>query len=150
MKPIEELKVDLSPGIKEYVDRIDGYKRMMSDLVGMPKEITKPMANKKVYGNRWFRVERYDDACFSMKPSSHEWSRKAYSRWAIWAFGKCLLIGIIDGKPREFGWIRFGGSMGPGFKWRDVTRTEATFSERNGHERRLVIGKWSIGFLPKE
>jgi hypothetical protein len=124
MNPIEELKGDLSPGIKEYVDRIDGYKRMMSDLCGMPNETPKSM--------RLFEELE--------KMQRDEFGLKVF-RWRIIAGSKAGATGR--------GWIRLFSESGPGIKWRDVTRTEATFSERNGHERRLVIGKWSIGYLSR-
>lgn len=44
------------------------------------------------------------------------------------------------------GWFRI---YGYGLIWKDTTRRQLTFSERNGLKKRLRIGKWIIGYLPK-
>ena len=42
------------------------------------------------------------------------------------------------------GWFRI---FGKGLKWKDVTRHDLLFSERNGYSKALNVGKWRIGFL---
>lgn len=44
----------------------------------------------------------------------------------------------------SFGWFRL---FGKGLKFRDITKHEPIFSERNNHASYLQIKKWRIGFL---
>lgn len=43
-----------------------------------------------------------------------------------------------------FGWFRF---FGFGLKWKDITKHEYTFSERNGYSKGFFLWKWRIGVL---
>lgn len=43
-----------------------------------------------------------------------------------------------------FGWFRI---FGVGLSWKDSTRHELLFSERNGFTRRLRIGPWGVGAI---
>ena len=45
----------------------------------------------------------------------------------------------------RFGWFRI---FGIGLKYKDLIIHGKTFSERNGYESGLQIGKWYISFLP--
>jgi hypothetical protein len=44
------------------------------------------------------------------------------------------------------GWFRF---FGFGLHWKDSTKHDLSFSERNGYRRYVKIGKWIVGYLPK-
>lgn len=42
------------------------------------------------------------------------------------------------------GWFRF---FGRGLHWKDTTRYNLLFSERQGYRKSITIGKWRIGYL---
>ena len=45
----------------------------------------------------------------------------------------------------SFGWFRL---FGRGLKWKDTTKYELLFSERNGYNKAITIGRWRISYLP--
>ncbi len=59
---------------------------------------------------------------------------------------------IICGNFRNFNkygcvWFRI---FGRGLKIKDTTISPLFFSERNGYTKGIKIGKWYIGYLPKD
>lgn len=52
-----------------------------------------------------------------------------------------LAFHSVDG----FGWIRI---FGAGLYWKDTTKCQMDFSERNGNTKALKFNNWRISFLP--